>query len=683
MKLLAATPLAAALLALVRAEEVAVTPVQKVVQLMEGMLAKGKKEKHDEQVQFAAYKQFCDDTSVEKQRSISEAGEAIDVLKADIEKATAVAGKLTKEIAAADEDISVWTGDKAAATKVRELEKNDYDALHKDYSESVDALQRAISVLKKQAHDRSQATSLAQVSALRDLRLMPASAKAKIQAFLQVAEPGPAPAPAPVEGEAPSGLDVAAPEAYGYEFQSSGVVEMLEKLLDKFVEERTAIEKSELNSKHAYEMLMQDLTAQITQTTQDREDKAATKAKTLQSKADAEGDLKETTSTMKADQTYLDDLVATCEQKATDFESRQQLRAEELEAITKAIEIISSSAVKGNADKYLPSLLQKGSALVSLRSSVESSVQSKVAAYLQRRASELDSRALSVLAVRASADPFAKVKKMIKDLVVRLMEEANEEAEHKGWCDKELATNEQTRKEKTEGVETLHAEIDQLEASISKLTEDISTLSKAVATLDAAMTEATTLRADEKAKNELTISDAAAAQTAVAQALVVLKEFYAKAGDAAAFVQQQPVAPEIFDSPYKGMQSENGGVIGMLEVIESDFARLEADTKSAEVAAQKEYDTFMTDSKVDKEAKGTDIEHKTAKKQDEEQALTVKNEDLEGTQKELDAALAYFDKLKPSCVDAGVSYEDRVARRKEEIESLQEALRILNGEDLA
>jgi hypothetical protein len=63
--------------------------------------------------------------------------------------------------------------------------------------------------------------------------------------------------------------------------------------------------------------------------------------------------------------------------------------------------------------------------------------------------------------------------------------------------------------------------------------------------------------------------------------------------------------------------------------------------------------------------------------------LTSKKADLEGTQKELDAALAYYDKLKPSCVDAGVSYDDRVARRKEEIESLQEALRILNGEDIA
>jgi len=295
----------------------------------------------------------------------------------------------------------------------------------------------------------------------------------------------------------------------------------------------------------------------------------------------------------------------------------------------------------------------------------------------------LNSRVLSALAVRAGDDPFDKVKKMIKDLIVRLMEEANEEAEHKGWCDTELSTNEQTRKEKTEAVETLHAESDQLEASIAKLTQDVADLTVAVADLDAAMAESTTMRQDEKATNTATIKDSQEAQTAVAQALVVLKEFYAQAGEATALVQKQHQEPAIFDSPYTGMQSENGGVVGMLEVIQSDFARLETETQAAEETAQKEYDEFMTESKVDKASKSKDIEHKTAKKQDETQALTVKQSDLEGTQKELDAALAYYDKLKPSCVDAGTSYEDRVGRRKEEVESLQEALRILNGEDIA
>ena len=50
------------------ASGVEVTPVQKVVQLLQGMLEKGKNEKHAEQVQFASYKQFCDDTAVEKKR---------------------------------------------------------------------------------------------------------------------------------------------------------------------------------------------------------------------------------------------------------------------------------------------------------------------------------------------------------------------------------------------------------------------------------------------------------------------------------------------------------------------------------------------------------------------------------------------------------------------------------------
>jgi len=645
----------------------AVTPVQKVVQLMEGMMAKGKEEKHDEQVQFAAYKQFCDDNIAEKQQAIKEANEKLEVLSADIELHTTDAAKMTKEIAEHEEDITVWAGDQKAATKVREIEKAEYDTMHADYSESIDALERAVDVLKQQAYDRKQdPESLMQVASLKGLDLIPESTKRMVDAFLQ---------------------DERAPEADAYEAKSGGVVKMLEDLLDKFVAERTTLEKEEMNAKHAYEMLMQDLTAQVTQATADKDEKSEAKAKAMQSKATAEGDFKDTVATRDADEAYLGDLSATCEQKASDFESRQALRAEELEAINKAIEIISGSAVKGNAETYLPSLAQRSkgraTALVSVfMGRSQHGAQARVVEYLQKRSHELSSPILLSLATRVSSDPFEQVKKMIKDLVVRLMEEANEEAEHKGWCDKELATNEHTRKEKTDSVETLRAEIDELTSSVAKLTEDVAELSKEVAELDEAVSKATSLREDEKAKNTQTIQDAMAAQSAVAQALTVLKDFYTKASEATAFVQQQPEAPEIFDKPYKGMGAESGGVVGMLEVIESDFARLETDTKSSEVTAQTEYDAFMSDSKVDKASKTKDIEHKTAKTQDDSEAMVTKKEDLEGTEKELDAALDYFDKLKPSCVDAGVSQEDRGARRKEEIESLQEALRILNGEDL-
>merc|ERR1711904_668121 len=197
------------------------------------------------------------------------------------------------------------------------------------------------------------------------------------------------------------------------------------------------------------------------------------------------------------------------------------------------------------------------------------------------------------------------------------MEEATAEAAHKGWCDTELATNEKTRKQKTDAVETLTAEIDELTASIAKLTEEITNLSQAVADLDAAVEKATTIREAEKAKNAETIKDAQEAQTAVSQALTVLKEFYAKAGKATAFVQQ----PEIFDKPYKGMGGMAGGVVGMLEVIESDFARVQAETSAAEAQAAKEYEQFMHDSTVDKADMQRDIKHKTTKKENEANAV--------------------------------------------------------------
>ncbi|CAK0794063.1 unnamed protein product [Prorocentrum cordatum] len=142
------------------------TPVEKVIELMEGTPGRGKEDKKAEQVGYAAFKQFCDDTETETSRNIAEAEMKIEVLKADIEKYKAEAARLKEEADLLDGDIAAWTGDDKAATKVRDMEKAAYDELHQDYSESVSALQRAIEVLKAKAHDLPQA-DLAQVSALR------------------------------------------------------------------------------------------------------------------------------------------------------------------------------------------------------------------------------------------------------------------------------------------------------------------------------------------------------------------------------------------------------------------------------------------------------------------------------------------------------------------------------------
>ena len=79
-----------------------------------------------------------------------------------------------------------------------------------------------------------------------------------------------------------------------------------------------------------------------------------------------------------------------------------------------------------------------------------------------------------------------------------------------------------------------------------------------------------------------------------------------------------------------------------------DFARLETDTKASEAEAQADFDKFSNDSASNKAANQQDVDHKTTKRSNQKSALTRKKEDLANTQEELDAALQYYDKLKPS-----------------------------------
>merc|ERR550514_1346756 len=552
-------------------QDAKVTPVQKVIQLMDGMIQKGTDEKNAEAVQFSAYKAFCDSTTADKQKAIKDANDKIEVLQADIEKFQTDATALGAEVAQLDEDISTWQKDTQAAQKVRDIENNDYQATHADYSSSIEALQNGIDTLRAQNHDLSQsAASLVQV---RQQSFITPEAKRAIDQYLSQ-DPS-------IQDE---NLAVAAPEAKAFESQLQGIIDMLEGLRAKFTDERTGLEKEESEAKHAFEMLSMDLKGQIEAATEARTEKAEKKANSLQSAADANGDLTDTSTTRDDDSKYVTDLISTCELKSSAFADRQTLRQEEIEAIQKAIEILSSGAVAGASEKHLPQLIQKNSAsFAQLRVDATSPAQKTVAAFLKDQAKRIDSRVLAMIALRVAADPFKKVKKMIKDLIVKLMEEATAEAETKGFCDTELSTNEHTRKEKTAQVETLTADIDELTASVAILTEEIGALTEQIAALDAAVGKATAVRTAEKTKNKETISDAQDAQAAVAKALGVVKEFYDKAPRAVAVNQE----PEIFsDEPYRGMGAESGGVVGMIEVIASDFARLESETSANEAAAK-------------------------------------------------------------------------------------------------
>lgn len=371
--------------------------------------------------------------------------------------------------------------------------------------------------------------------------------------------------------------------------------------------------------------------------------------------------------------------------KASAFDTRQKTRKDELEAIDKAKEIIASSSVSGNAEKHAPSLLQirnARSALAFLRSDSLNPKLKEVARFLQKEATSLNSRVLAGAASRTQGEGFEKIQEMLQGLITKMQTQLNEEAEKKGWCDTELAQNKQTRETKTDLVDTITSDIDEASSSISTLSKEVADLGKEVVELTASMRKATELWHKEKSENAATIKDAKEAQTAVAQALTVLKEFYSKAGDATALVQKSSKAgqPDIFgDEPYTGMGGEGGGVVAMMEVIMSDFARLEAETSSEEEVSKKEYDGFMEDSKIDKVTKTKDVDYKSGKKQSMEQELKVKKDDQLSAQKELDAAEAYFNKLKEKCFESAASAAETKEHRQKEIADLKEALAMLNG----
>jgi len=646
---------------------VAVTPIQKVLTLLEEMKAKGVAAKNDEETKFSAFAQWCTNTKKSKTDEIHAGSAKMEMLSAEIQKAAVSIQSLTDRILELQEDVGRWKKDSKSASTVREAERADFTATVTDYTESIDAVAGAINVLKKQSRDVAQAT-LIQVT---HLPLVPAATRKAITAFLQ---------------QDPE-LAVQNKEANAYENQSGGIIEMLEKLNDEFSGKKTELEKEELGAQQAFEQIMQQLADNIENANFEASKKTKHRGQTQHAKAEYEGDLAQTTADRAEDQKYLDDTTALCKVKTSDFESRQALRAGELEAISKAIEIMGSSAVAGSGDKHLPALMQirakNGVSLAALRSDNKFPAQMQVASFLTERAQKTGSRLLSEMALAAEANPFGKVKKMVKDLIVKLMEEGTSETEHKGWCDTELTTNKQTRDRKTADINELNSNIEELTATISELTQDIADLAAAVKELDTAMAQETEERNGAKATNTQTVADAKAAQVAVSEAMSVLKDFYAKSSQATALVQQPASdAPETFDKPYQGLLPAGGGVVDFLEVILSDFTRLQADTESAEASEAAEYKKFMFESKKDKALKENESSLKSGTKTDKESALAEASRDLKTTQDQLSKAVSYYEKLKPTCVDSGITYEERVKRREEEIVSLQEALKILAGTDL-
>merc|ERR1719243_451303 len=145
---------------------------------------------------------------------------------------------------------------------------------------------------------------------------------------------------------------------------------------------------------------------------------------------------------------------------------------------------------------------------------------------LKNQGRELKSTLLTSLASRIAADPFAKIKKLIQELIERLLQEAANEANQKGWCDKATADATQKRTYAADEIEGLNAKMAKLEALSAKLGEELKELNKEIKELTDARAEAEKNRKEEKAENANTVSEAKAGLDAVKMAIDILDKFY-------------------------------------------------------------------------------------------------------------------------------------------------------------
>jgi len=698
-----------------------VPAVQKVIQMLGNMQAKVKEEQNSEEVAFAEFKTWCEMESGDLKKQISENGQEIERLGASIGKLGSEIKTLGEEIGTLQEELASNDADKTKETEQREKDRAAFLEEEKDYSESVDALDRAIAIMSKENYDRPAASaSLLQVS---QSSRMPEKVKSIIAAFVGM-------------GEDPlGGMDYQAPEANGYEYQSGGIIEMLKKLQDDFRGKLGETQKEEMNSQHAFNMIVMDLTDSIENKNRAIEEKTAEKASKTEQKAADDKSLQATIGLKASNEKTFKEMSTECEEKNMSYQEKQQLRKEEIEAIGKAMEIMQSPDVMGSTEKHL-SLAQVGASrsLVQLRGGESLGTQGvhrRIREFLEHEGQRLHSKSLTLLSEKMAADPFVKVKKMIDTMITRLLEEANQDAQHEGFCDTEMGKNKITRTKLSEDIDALSASIDEGKATILKLSEEIATLTKEVEELDKFMGEATSMRNAEKAKNKETVDDAKAGQTAVAAATAVLKDFYEKASTATGFIQLSSKTqgdPRAFglktgvkmgtdewdslanpnfkgsvdtgtevhvDTGHKeGMQTfgeketgkqdeANFGVLALMEIIQSDFANLQSDTESAEAAAAEAYERFMVEANKNKAMKLKKTDMDEADKTAAEAKLQTDTADLKATQDELLAADRYYEKLVPQCIDQGQTFEERTAARKAEIDSLKEALKLLGSPDIA
>merc|ERR1719156_48174 len=302
-------------------------------------------------------------------------------------------------------------------------------------------------------------------------------------------------------------------------------------------------------------------------------------------------------------------------------------------------------------------------------SDAASEKRAKLVKKIQSLGKKFHSFGLMQLASVAGSDPFVKIRGLIEDMIAKLLKEAQEEATQKAFCDEEMGKSKKSQAEKQAKIDEYQVRIDKASTTIATLTEEVKTLEAEVAEIDKAQAEATEQRTKENTDYLKASSDFRDSAQAVAKAIEVLKTYYE-----GSFIQLSSKQPEFGSA--KGDTAHT--IIAVLEMSEEDFTKLLAEAEATEDEAATAYTKLTDENKVSKASKMAEVKGKKSEIKSLSVELEHSKEDHASTSQELDAVLAYLDKLKPQCEEKAMSYAEKKAKREAEIEGLKEALEILS-----
>merc|ERR1719287_410155 len=279
--------------------------------------------------------------------------------------------------------------------------------------------------------------------------------------------------------------ELGAPAAKTYESKSGGILDVLEDMKDKAEGELKELRSAETAAQHNYDMLKQSLTDSIKADTTDKDQEASAKAAAEEGKATATGDLEATTKELASAKEQLATAQSSCMTTAQDHEATVKSRTEELAAIAKAKQILeeTSSGAVGQTYSFLQSSMSSKADLA--RAEVVTVVQKLAKAHHSAALAQLASKISAVVRMgqASGANPFAKIKGLITDMIAKLEKEMGDEAEEKAYCDEEMGKTEEKKAELEEDVAKMTAKIDQAAATSAELKEQVKELEAELASL--------------------------------------------------------------------------------------------------------------------------------------------------------------------------------------------------------